>query len=141
MMTDDELLEGSLNGETIGDGSRQLAVLAQEVRDLRESFDLRWKAERRGIKCWQEATGQGERIWPDGANFTTWLLNRLAHADIVIRAARELGSIQLKRATDMDEGDVMAFHVVLHVTAYDKEYPTPMRDPDAKCCSLGKKTE
>jgi hypothetical protein len=131
-MTDDELFRRALDGEIIGNGSQQMALLVQEVKDLRQMFDLLWQAERRGIKSWQDATGR-ELTLPDGAGFTVWLLSRLEHADIVIQTARGLGKVKKSRI-ELDEYDAMALHLAAHVVAYDKEYPTPLNDPDAVCC-------
>lgn len=40
------------------------------------SFDLRWKADMRAIRMWQEATGRTE-VWPDHADLCVWLLGRI----------------------------------------------------------------
>jgi hypothetical protein len=134
-MTDETLFQRALAGEIVGDGSRQVALLAQEVREYQQTFDLQWQAERRGIKCWQDATGR-TLTWPDKAGFTLWLLSRLEHADIVIQAARELGSVKIDRERELDERDAAGLHLALHVAAYSQDYPSPMNDPDVECCNI-----
>lgn len=137
-MTDDDLLQRTLGADGVyvaDDARRQIGLLVKEVKDHRELFDRHWEAEQRGIKRWQDATGR-TLVWPDTANFTLWLLGRLEHADVVVQAARELGKIPLERPRELTEQDGVAFHTILHVTAYDNEYPTPMNDPDAVCCTM-----
>ena len=141
-MTDDELLQQTLDAEEVpvyADGRRQLSLLVKEVKGLQETFNLVWKAERRGIKSWQDATGR-ELTWPDKANFTVWLLSRLEHADIVIQVARDLGKIHRKLQGPITDYEATALHLALHVVAYDKEYPTPLNDPNAECCRFSKDT-
>lgn len=138
-MTDDELLQRTLDAEEVtvhGNGSRQIALLVKEVREHRELFDRHWEAEQRGIKSWQDATGR-HLTWPDTANFTLWLLGRLEAADTVIQAARELGKVKIEAGDEITNHHAMALHTVLHLKAYDKEYPTPLNDPDAECCRIG----
>jgi len=40
---------------------------------LQLTFDLRWKADQRAIKRWQDATGK-KLTWPDHADLVVWLL-------------------------------------------------------------------
>lgn len=40
---------------------------------LQLTFDFRWKADRRAIKRWQDATGK-KLTWPDHADLVVWLL-------------------------------------------------------------------
>jgi hypothetical protein len=137
-VTDEELLQRTLDAKEVtvfGDGRRQVALLVQEVRDLRELFDRLWAAEQRGIKSWQAATGR-ELTWPDTAAFVLWLLSRVEHADVVIQAARDLAGAYVIRREEMTERDAMALHLALHVRGYDQEYPTPLNDPDVACCSI-----
>jgi hypothetical protein len=56
-------------GERIGDE-------LTEARRLEESFDLRWKADMRAIKMWQQKTGR-IHTWPDHADLCVFLLDEL----------------------------------------------------------------
>jgi len=56
--------------------ARQVEALEAEKLELEQSFDLRWKADMRGIKRWQNATGR-ELVWPDHADLIVWLLERI----------------------------------------------------------------
>jgi len=54
----------------------RIEALEAEKLELEQSFDLRWKADMRGIKRWQNATGR-ELVWPDHADLIVWLLERI----------------------------------------------------------------
>ena len=60
----------------------------QELAELQAVFDLRWKADMRAIKKWQETTGR-ELTWPDHADLVVYLMGRLEAAEAVIDVARE----------------------------------------------------
>jgi hypothetical protein len=85
-------------------GRDALAASEAENAELKQSFDLYYAAEMRGIKMWQEATGK-DMIWPDGGKLTAWLLERLAASearmealDSIIEAAKHRGSHSLEVA-------------------------------------------
>ncbi len=63
------------------------------------------------------------------------MLSRLEHADVVIQAARKLGTMKVKLSDD--EHDAALLHLAIHVVAYDDQYPKPLNDPDAECCRVG----
>jgi hypothetical protein len=69
----DALPDGSLTQEEV----RELTAAIVE-RDA--SFDLRWKADMRAIKMWQEAHPERGEIWPDHADMVVWLLEALTEA-------------------------------------------------------------
>jgi len=46
--------------------------------DLQRTFDLRWKADQRAIKIWQEANPGNDLVWPDHADLVVYLLGRLS---------------------------------------------------------------
>ena len=48
-----------------------------ERNDLQASADLRWKADMRAIKMWQEAHPGNDLVWPDHADLCVWLLEQL----------------------------------------------------------------
>jgi hypothetical protein len=54
-----------------------LTAQAGEIKELQQSFDLRWKADMRAIKRWQEANPGKELVWPDHADLCVWLLDQL----------------------------------------------------------------
>jgi hypothetical protein len=53
-----------------------IKLLKAENDELQTSFDLRWKADMRAIKKWQEKTGR-ELVWPDHADLCVWLMDEL----------------------------------------------------------------
>lgn len=48
------------------------------LSELRQTFDLRWTADQRAIKRWQEAHPGNDLVWPDHADLVVWLLDQLA---------------------------------------------------------------
>lgn len=60
------------------------ARLMDELGELQQTFDLRWKADQRAIKRWQAATGKGE-TWPDHADLCVWLLEHIDRAEALSR--------------------------------------------------------
>lgn len=68
---------------------RKVAEARVGIEELQAGFDLRWKADMRAIKRWQEATGR-ELVWPDHADLVVWLLEQLEDRD----AARNQGQGQ-----------------------------------------------
>lgn len=54
-----------------------MAELITEIEDRDLSFDMRWKADMRAIKRWQEAHPGNELVWPDHADLCVWLLEQL----------------------------------------------------------------
>lgn len=51
--------------------------LLEHADELQASFDLRWKADMRAIKRWQEANPGRENIWPDSADLCVWLIGEI----------------------------------------------------------------
>lgn len=51
-------------------------VLAAQNAELEAGFDMRWNADMRAIKRWQQATGKILE-WPDHADLCVWLLEQL----------------------------------------------------------------
>jgi len=93
--------------------------LRQECDELNAIFDAHWKAEMRGIKMWQKATGR-KLTWPSTDTFTVWLIDRLERAEEVIEAARPLGDVTMS-GVQMSETEQIALDVVLHIVDYDKQ--------------------
>lgn len=44
--------------------------------ELNSLFDLRWEADMRAIKAWQEAHPGNDLIWPDHVDLVVWLEDR-----------------------------------------------------------------
>lgn len=78
----------------IGDMSRMLSAIDRltaerdeaiaESAEQSASFDLRWKADMRAIKAWQEANPGNELVWPDHADLCVWLLGERDAAQAAI---------------------------------------------------------
>ena len=51
--------------------------LENELTELRNTFSLRWNADRRAIKLWQKDHPGQENIWPDHADLVIYLLNKI----------------------------------------------------------------
>lgn len=49
----------------------------EQIEEHDQSFDLRWKADMRAIKRWQEAHPGNDLTWPDHADLCVWLLEQL----------------------------------------------------------------
>lgn len=49
----------------------------ERIEELDATFDLRWKADMRAIKRWQEAHPGNDLTWPDHADMVVWLLEQL----------------------------------------------------------------
>lgn len=52
----------------------------EELTELQYIFNLRWEADRRAIKRWQEAAPGRELVWPDHTDLLVWLLDQLEEA-------------------------------------------------------------
>ena len=48
-----------------------------ELEEMQATFDLRWKADQRAIKRWQEAHPGNDLTWPDHADMVVWLLGEV----------------------------------------------------------------
>ena len=73
-------------------------ALRVERDELRATFDLRWEADMRAIKMWQEAHPGNELVWPDHADMVVWLLEQLDKV-------RPVRSKINYRIVNEDEGD------------------------------------
>lgn len=62
----------------------RIAELTTEKAEQEASFDLRWKADMRAIKRWQEKTGRTQ-VWPDHADLCVWLLERIKGLEASVR--------------------------------------------------------
>lgn len=60
-----------------------------EAKELQRTFNLRWKADMRGIKRWQDATGR-TLTWPNRADAVVFLLEKLDAAETALTEAAAL---------------------------------------------------
>jgi len=60
--------------------------------ELQATFNLRWKADMRAIKRWQEAHPGSELIWPDHADLVIWLAEQNAALSAALATAKEAGN-------------------------------------------------
>jgi len=67
----DDLLRDLCEGQR-----KEIKRLRQEIKEFQASADLRWNADRRAIKRWQEATGATD-TWPDHADLCVWLMEQI----------------------------------------------------------------
>lgn len=83
------------------------AVAAEaEAEELQRTFDLRWKADMRAIKRWQDATGR-TLTWPDHADAVVFLLEKLDAAEAALATAR---ADALREAADLFQDERKAWH-------------------------------
>lgn len=68
--------------------NERIKELAKELGEQDSSFLLRWEADQRAIKRWQEATGK-ELTWPDHADLCVWLLEQNEALRASLRAKAE----------------------------------------------------
>jgi len=64
--------------------------LRTEIETRDASFNLRWRADQRAIKRWQEAHPGNDLVWPDHADMVVWLMDeceRLRHDAIAYLGA------------------------------------------------------
>lgn len=54
-----------------------LEEAADEIEKYDRSFDIRWEADMRAIKLWQEANPGNDLMWPDHADLCVWLMEEL----------------------------------------------------------------
>ena len=73
----------------------EIAGLREQVADHERSFDLRWKADMRAIKRWQEAHPGNDLVWPDHADLCVWLMEQVEQLRKVIGVT--IGCLDLNR--------------------------------------------
>ena len=71
---------GWMNPDSTGDWVKYEAYrqLETELADMKATFDLRWNADMRARKMWQNANPGNELTWPDHADLVVWLMEQLA---------------------------------------------------------------
>lgn len=83
----------------------QLETAQARVKELEYTFDLRWKADMRGIERWQAATGR-QLTWPDHADLVVWLLEQLEAAEQL--ALGHTGEFPDGKLNENDEGQLQS---------------------------------
>lgn len=74
---------------------------SSELDEIQRLFELRYAADMRAIKRWEDATGK-TLIWPDHADLVVWLLNRLESARGPTEELRQIHSTLDKVIGDSD---------------------------------------
>lgn len=46
----------------------------RQLKEMARVFDLRWDADMRAIKLWQEAHPGNDLVWPDHVDLVVWLM-------------------------------------------------------------------
>lgn len=83
--------------------------LKQERDALQEVFDLRWDADQRAIKRWQDAGENRDLTWPDHADLVVWSLESLATRDARV-AELESVNERLRKERGTARGEAHACH-------------------------------
>lgn len=84
----------------------RITELEEEQKEHDATFDLRWKADMRAIKMWQQAHPGRPNIWPDHADMVVWLMKRIAELEAELDQLRA-GNMRYARLlaaalTDLD---------------------------------------
>lgn len=119
----------SINGEhrpIACEAARKLKEMHDAATEQEQSFDLRWNADMRAIKKWQETTGR-TLTWPDHADLVVYIQGRLEAAERVIDAAREQGTIPV--GDELSDFEAAGLNTALHIAHYDKEFGNPEAAP------------
>lgn len=53
-----------------------LVDVLEQLEDYDRSFDLRWNADMRAIRRWQQAHPGNDLVWPDHADLCVWLMDQ-----------------------------------------------------------------
>jgi hypothetical protein len=67
----------SLGANKAADALSDAVATLESAADLRRTFDLRWDADQRAIKLWQDAHPGNDVVWPDRCDMVVWLLDQL----------------------------------------------------------------
>ena len=62
--------------------------IQSELEEYKASFDLRWNADMRAIKRWQEAHPDRKHVWPDHADMCAWLMEQLDKLEAELKALK-----------------------------------------------------
>lgn len=54
-----------------------IPAVLEWLEEYERSFDLRWKADMRARKRWQDSHPGNDQVWPDRADLIVWLMEQL----------------------------------------------------------------
>ena len=69
--------------------------LRERLVELERTFEIRWQADQRAIKKWQEAHPGNDLVWPDRADMVQWLLSEMDKLRDELHKMRELKTERL----------------------------------------------
>lgn len=70
---------------------RRAVAAEKELAEMNAGFELRWNADMRAIKKWQEETGRTME-WPDHADLCCWLMSKLDEKERLAPLCNECGT-------------------------------------------------
>ena len=63
-------------GDMVDEAADALEAQAERIAEQDSVLEMKWAAEDRAIKAWQEKTGE-RMTWPDQAKLVEWLMGEL----------------------------------------------------------------
>ena len=85
----DELAKNTV--QCLREADKDADLNESELAEMKQSFDLRWKADMRAIDHWRREHPDDDLTWPDHADLCVWLMGELA-------ALRELHKVTCESA-------------------------------------------
>ena len=76
-------------GEVITEAVTALRAAWENEAERERSFNMRWAADQRAIKAWQEANPGNDLVWPDHTDLCLWLMYR--HVMANLKDAKDVG--------------------------------------------------
>lgn len=77
------------------------AHLLEQKKEYEASFELRWNADRRAVKMWQERHPGKRNVWPDHADLVVWALEHLDQVTMAMQAAKERADHMQQRLNEI----------------------------------------
>jgi hypothetical protein len=84
-------------GNRLSEIADRLEALEDRAGELQQVFDLRWSADRRATKRWQEAHPESDLVWPDHADLVLWLMERSERAPSDFRGRGQPATLELTK--------------------------------------------
>lgn len=88
-------------------GNAEIERLTREIAERDQSFELRWKADQRAIKRWQEAHPGNDLVWPDHADMCVWMLGEIERLRDALESLLPGLILDLRYADLDDDRDAM----------------------------------